>query len=38
MRFAQRRHYRAMLLRDAIEVCCGRKIQAYVTKLAHDET
>jgi len=38
MRFAQRRHYRAMLLRDGIEVYWGRKIQAYVTPLAHDET
>ena len=38
MRFAQRRHYRAMLLRDGMEVYWGRKIQAYVTPLAHDET
>jgi len=38
MRFAQRRHYGAMLLRDGTEVSWGRKIQAYVTPLAHDET
>src|SRR5215472_1747890 len=38
MRFAQRRHYRAVLLRDGMEVDWGRKTQAYVTPLAHDET
>jgi hypothetical protein len=38
MRFARRRHYRAMLLRDGMEVDWGRKIEAYVTPLAHDET
>ncbi|MBA0083418.1 MAG: FAD-dependent monooxygenase [Acidobacteria bacterium Pan2503] len=38
MRFAQRRQYGAMLLRDGTEVSWGRKIQAYVTPLALDET
>jgi len=38
VRFAQRRHYRAKLLTDCVEVHWGREIQAYVTPLAHDET
>jgi menaquinone-9 beta-reductase len=38
VRFAQRRHYRMKLLTDCVEVHWGRKIQAYVTPLAHDET
>ena len=38
MRFTRRRHYRAMLLRYGMEVDWGRKIEAYVTPLAHDET
>ena len=37
-RFAQRRHYRALLPRECMEVDWGRKIQAYVTPLPHDET
>jgi menaquinone-9 beta-reductase len=37
VRFAQRRHYRALLLCDCMEVYWGRRIQAYVTPLAHDE-
>lgn len=38
VRFAQRRHYRALLFIDGMEVYWGRKIQAYVTPLAQDET
>jgi flavin-dependent dehydrogenase len=38
VRFAQRRHYRALLPRDCMDVYWGRKIQAYVTPLPHDET
>ncbi|SRR6266566_4755624 len=38
VRFAQRRHYRGLLWRDGMEVYWGRKIQAYVTPLGHDET
>ena len=38
VRFAQRRHYRALLWRECMEVYWGRKIQVYVTPLAHDET
>ena len=38
MRFTRRRHYRAMLLRDGMEVYWGRKIEACVTPLAHDKT
>jgi len=38
VRFAQRRHYRARLLTDCVEVYWGRKIQAYVTPLANEET
>ncbi len=37
-RFAQRRHYRVKLLTDCVEVYWGRKIQAYVTPLAGEET
>lgn len=37
-RFAQRRHYRGKLLTDCVEVYWGRKIQAYVTPLADEET
>ena len=37
-RFAQRRHYRAKLLADCAEVYWGRRIQAYVTPLADEET
>src|SRR5579859_166260 len=36
-RFAQRRHYRAKVLTDCVEVYWGRT-QAYVTPLAHEET
>jgi flavin-dependent dehydrogenase len=38
VRFAQRRHYRAKLLRGRVEVYWGRRIQAYVTPVASDET
>ena len=38
LRFAQRRHYRAKLLTDCVEVYWGRRIQAYVTPLADQET
>lgn len=38
VRFAQRRHYRGLLLRDSMEVYWGRRIQAYVTPLADRET
>jgi flavin-dependent dehydrogenase len=38
VRFAQRRHYRRALLKDCVEVYWGRKIQAYVTPLANEET
>jgi flavin-dependent dehydrogenase len=38
VRFAQRRHYRAKLLTDCVEVRWGREIQAYVTPLAGEET
>ena len=38
VRFAQRRHYRARLLTDSVEVYWGREIQAYVTPLANEET
>ncbi len=41
VRFAQRRHYRARLLTDCtdcVEVHWGRKIQAYVTPVANEET
>lgn len=37
-RFAQRRHYRGKLLTDCVEVHWGRRSQAYVTPLAHEET
>ena len=37
-RFAQRRHYRAKLFADCVEVYWGRRIQAYVTPLAEEET
>ncbi len=37
-RFAQRRHYRVKLLTDCVEVYWGRRIQAYVTPLAGNET
>lgn len=37
-RFAQRRHYRIKLLADCVEVYWGRRIQAYVTPLAEEET
>jgi len=38
LRFAQRRHYRIRLLADCVEVYWGRRIQAYITPLAGDET
>lgn len=38
LRFAQRRHYRAKLLTDCVEVYWGRRIQAYATPLANEET
>lgn len=38
LRFAQRRHYRGKLLTDCVEIYWGRRIQAYVTPLAGDET
>lgn len=38
VRFAQRRHYRLKLLADCVEVYWGRKMQAYVTPLANEET
>ena len=38
VRFAQRRHYRGLQLRDCMELYRGRRAQAYVTPLAHDET
>lgn len=38
IRFAQRRHYRAKLLTDCVEVYWGEKIQGYVTPLANEET
>ena len=38
VRFAQRRHYHVKLLTDCVEVYWGRKIQAYVTPLANEET
>lgn len=38
VRFAQRRHYRVKLLADCVEVYWGRKMQAYVTPLANEET
>lgn len=38
VRFAQRRHYRGQLPTDCLEVYWGRKIQAYVTPLANEET
>ena len=38
LRFAQRRHYRAKLLSDCVEVHWGRNIQAYLTPLAKEET
>lgn len=37
-RFAQRQHYRVKLLKDCVEVYWGRRIQAYVTPLAREET
>lgn len=37
-RFAQRRHYRAKLLEDCVEVYWGSRTQAYVTPLAEGET
>lgn len=37
-RFAQRRHFRVKLVSDCVEVYWGRKIQAYVTPLAGEET
>jgi len=38
IRFAQRRHYRKSLCTDTVEVYWGRKVQAYVTPLANEET
>jgi flavin-dependent dehydrogenase len=38
VRFAQRRHYRVKLLADCVEVYWGRKMQAYLTPLANEET
>ena len=38
VRFAQRRHYQVQLLTDSVEVYWGRKVQAYVTPLANEET
>ena len=38
VRFAQRRHYRVKLLTGCVEVYWGRRIQAYVTPLADEET
>jgi len=38
VRFAQRRHYRVKPWTDYVEVYWGRKMQAYVTPLANDET
>lgn len=37
-RFAQRQHYRVKPFTDRVEVHWGRKIQAYVTPLANEET
>ncbi len=37
-RFALRRHYRVKPWTDCVEAYWGRKIQAYVTPLANDET
>ena len=38
VRFAQRRHYRVKPWTDCVEVHWGRKMQAYVTPLANQET
>ncbi|HYL86432.1 MAG TPA: NAD(P)/FAD-dependent oxidoreductase [Candidatus Angelobacter sp.] len=38
VRFAQRRHYRVKPWTDCVEVYWGRRMQAYVTPLANDET
>jgi flavin-dependent dehydrogenase len=38
VRFAQRRHYRVKPWTDCVEVHWGRKIQAYVTPLANNDT
>src|SRR5438874_5275056 len=38
VRFAQRRHYQVQLLTDSVEVYWGRKVKAYVTPLANEET
>lgn len=38
LRFAQRRHYRVRLLSDCVEVYWGRRVQAYVTPLADEQT
>jgi flavin-dependent dehydrogenase len=38
VRFAQRRHYRIPPRTDCVEVHWGRKMQAYVTPLANEET
>jgi flavin-dependent dehydrogenase len=38
LRFAQRRHYRVKLVKNCVEVYWGKRIQAYVTPLANEET
>ena len=38
IRFAQRRHYRKNLCTNRVEIYWGRKVQAYVTPLANEET